>query len=61
MIHDIDLALSLAGAPVTSVLRPAARSSRGHNDVAEARLTFDNGVVATLVASRVARGGRAHR
>jgi predicted dehydrogenase len=54
MIHDIDLALTLAGAPVTDVSASGVRVVTGTNDVAEARLTFANGVVATLATSRVA-------
>ena len=54
MIHDIDLALALAGAPVTSVAASGVSVMTDLNDVAEARLTFANGVVATLATSRVA-------
>lgn len=54
MIHDIDLALALAKAPVISVEAAGAPVISGETDVVGARLTFDNGVVATLSASRVA-------
>lgn len=54
MIHDIDLALTLANAPVVSVSASGASIASDYNDVAEARLTFANGVVATLAASRIA-------
>ena len=57
MIHDIDLVLTLAGAPVVSVEASGARIVSATNDVAEARLTFANGVMATLSASRVAAKG----
>jgi predicted dehydrogenase len=57
MIHDIDLALTLAGAPVAEVAASGASVMTGLNDVAEARLAFSNGVVATLAASRVAPRG----
>ena len=57
MIHDIDLALALAGAPVASVAASGVSVRTGLNDVAEARLTFQNGVVATLATSRVAATG----
>ena len=57
MIHDIDLALSLAGAPVASVSASGISVMTDGNDVAEARLTFANGVVATLATSRVAAAG----
>jgi predicted dehydrogenase len=54
MIHDIDLALVLAGAPVLSVDAVGANVVSTTWDVAEAHLTFANGVVASLSASRVA-------
>jgi predicted dehydrogenase len=54
MIHDIDLALTLAGAPVASVEASGHSRVTATNDTAEARLTFANGVAATLAASRVA-------
>ncbi len=54
MIHDIDLALSLAGAPVESIEATGTAVVSSNIDAAEARLTFANGVVATLRASRVA-------
>jgi len=57
MIHDIDLALTLAGAPVASVAASGVSVATSLNDFAEARLTFGNGIVATLVASRVAEAG----
>jgi predicted dehydrogenase len=54
MIHDIDLVLTLAGAPVVSVAATGVSVATAFNDVVEARVTFANGVVATLAASRVA-------
>jgi len=57
MIHDIDLALTLAGSPVISVAASGVPVATRLNDLAEARLTFANGIVATLVASRVAAAG----
>jgi predicted dehydrogenase len=54
MIHDIDLALALARAPVISVSAAGTPVVSNENDVVGARLTFDNGVVANLSASRVA-------
>jgi predicted dehydrogenase len=58
MIHDIDLALTLAGVPVTSIRASGESVVTELNDVAEARLTFANGLVATLSASRVADRGQ---
>ncbi len=54
MIHDIDLVLTLAGSPVTSVAADGAATVSGLTDEAEAWLTFANGTVATLSASRSA-------
>ncbi|MCB1501410.1 MAG: Gfo/Idh/MocA family oxidoreductase [Bauldia sp.] len=54
MIHDIDLVLTLARAPVASVAASGVSVVTQRNDVVEARVTFDNGIVATLAASRVA-------
>lgn len=56
MIHDIDLVLTLAGSEVTSVAATGVSVATRHNDVVEARVTFANGIVATLATSRVAAG-----
>ncbi|MCF3935403.1 Gfo/Idh/MocA family oxidoreductase [Acuticoccus sp. M5D2P5] len=47
MIHDIDLAISLAGSQVREI------SARGESEAAEAHLRFANGVTAELSASRL--------
>lgn len=54
MIHDIDLVLTLAASPVASVAASGVSVATAHNDAVEARVTFANGVVATLATSRVA-------
>jgi len=54
MIHDIDLTLALAKAPVIAVEAAGTPVVTGETDVVGARLTFDNGLVASLSASRVA-------
>jgi len=54
MIHDIDLALTLARSPVASVSASGVVGVSGLVDEAEAWLTFANGAIATLSASRVA-------
>ena len=56
MIHDIDHVLAFAGAPVASVAASGASVKSETSDEAEAWLTFTNGVVATMSASRVADG-----
>jgi predicted dehydrogenase len=53
MIHDIDLVLSLAGGRLRKVDALGLSVLGGHEDVANARLEFDDGCVAALSASRV--------
>ena len=52
MIHDIDLLLSMVDAPVRSVAAVGVSVFGGHEDIANARIEFENGVVADLTASR---------
>jgi predicted dehydrogenase len=52
MIHDLDLILQLVRAPVASVAAVGVALFGGHEDVANARLTFANGCVANVTASR---------
>ncbi|MBX9787984.1 MAG: Gfo/Idh/MocA family oxidoreductase [Pirellulales bacterium] len=52
MIHDIDLALALTAAEVARVDALGLALFGRHEDVAQARLTFDNGCVANLSSSR---------
>ncbi len=54
MIHDIDLVLNLVNAPVASVDAVGARVLSDAEDLANARITFENGCVAMVKASRVA-------
>ncbi|MCS7166580.1 MAG: Gfo/Idh/MocA family oxidoreductase [Gemmatales bacterium] len=53
MIHDLDVALALVRQPVIEVHAVGVSLFGGHEDIAEAWLTFANGTVATLTASRV--------
>ncbi|MCE9547218.1 MAG: Gfo/Idh/MocA family oxidoreductase [Planctomycetia bacterium] len=53
MIHDLDVAIWLAQSPVVDVSAVGAAVIGPHEDVASARLTFANGCVANLNASRV--------
>jgi predicted dehydrogenase len=53
MIHDIDLVLSLTGGELVDVQASGLSVISGHEDLAEARLTFDCGLVAQLKASRI--------
>ena len=55
MIHDIDLALAIAGSDVVS-MSATGRVIMGESlDLATALLVFANGITATLTASRVAQ------
>jgi predicted dehydrogenase len=53
MIHDIDLVLSLVRSPVKHVDALGVSIFGTHEDMANARVHFANGCVATLTASRV--------
>ncbi len=53
MIHDIDLVLALVGGPVVRVEALGAALLGGHEDMAQARVTFAGGCVADLSACRV--------
>jgi predicted dehydrogenase len=52
MIHDIDLVLSMVAAPVRSVAAVGVNLFGDHEDVANARIEFEDGTVANLNASR---------
>ncbi len=52
MIHDLDVLLALVRSPVRSVEAVGVSLFGGHEDIANARLTFFNGCVANLTASR---------
>jgi predicted dehydrogenase len=53
MIHDIDLLLDLVGLPVESVTASGRAVVNGAIDHAIASFVFQNGPIATLIASRV--------
>jgi predicted dehydrogenase len=53
MIHDLDLAMTLAAAPVADVSAFGLTVLGPHEDMARARLHFANGVIADLSASRI--------
>ena len=53
MIHDIDIVLELAGSPLTQVDAVGSRVMGEQVDIANARLSFENGCVANVTASRV--------
>jgi predicted dehydrogenase len=55
MIHDIDLLLTLTGAAVQDVAAAGIPVLTPSIDIANARITFATGAVATITASRVSR------
>lgn len=54
MIHDIDVALSMIREPVARVDAVGVNVLGPHEDVCNARVTFEGGAVASLTASRLA-------
>ena len=54
MIHDIDLVLNLVNSPVEHLDAVGAHVLSATEDLANARITFQNGCVAMVKASRVA-------
>jgi predicted dehydrogenase len=54
MIHDIDIVLRLARSPVAKIDAVGVSVIGGPEDICNARLTFENGCVANMTASRLA-------
>jgi len=55
MIHDIDILLSLIDAPVKTISASGLSILTDSVDIAHARIQFENGTVASMVSSRVAK------
>ncbi|MBM4433541.1 MAG: Gfo/Idh/MocA family oxidoreductase [Chloroflexi bacterium] len=53
MIHDIDIALSIARSRVRSIGALGATDERGELEIVMAHLGFENGILADLIASKV--------
>jgi len=53
MIHDLDLVLTLVDSPIAHVDAVGAAVASAHEDIANARIRFENGAVATITASRI--------
>ena len=53
MIHDIDIILDFARSPVKSITADGVAVISNEIDIANARITFENGCVANVTASRV--------
>ncbi|MGB8226524.1 MAG: Gfo/Idh/MocA family oxidoreductase [Sedimentisphaerales bacterium] len=54
MIHDIDIILALAQSPVKKVEAVGVNVVADHEDICNARITFENGCIANVTASRLA-------
>ncbi len=54
MIHDIDIILSMARSPIKDVQAVGVNVLGEHGDIANVRILFEDGCVATLMASRLA-------
>ena len=55
MIHDIDILLGLVKSPVKQVEAVGVKVLTPSEDIANTRITFDNGAVANLTASRISK------
>jgi predicted dehydrogenase len=55
MVHDLDVILSITGAEVAAVEAVGVAVLTERVDIANARLRFDNGMIANLVTSRVSQ------
>lgn len=53
MIHDIDIMLALVKSEIKSIDAIGVKVLTGHEDIANARIKFENGAIANLTASRV--------
>lgn len=56
MIHDLDHVVAIAGAPIESIDAVGVPVATPEEDIANARLRFANGCVATVTASRISWG-----
>ena len=54
MIHDLDVVLSLVGRPIQKIDAVGISVMGEHEDICDARLTFEGGCVCTFTGSRVA-------
>ncbi len=54
MIHDIDIILSLVPSPINKISAAGACIYTEHEDIADAQITFENGVIAHILVSRAA-------
>ncbi len=55
MIHDIDIILALVSSPVKSIHASGVSLMTDSVDIANARIRFENGTVASMTSSRIAK------
>jgi predicted dehydrogenase len=55
MIHDIDIVLGLVKKDVSTIEAVGISTISDHEDVANVRLTFEDGTIADITASRVTK------
>ena len=55
MIHDLDIILQLANSPVKSINATGVSVLSSTEDIANARINFENGCVANVTASRISQ------
>ncbi|MDO4786958.1 MAG: Gfo/Idh/MocA family oxidoreductase [Fretibacterium sp.] len=53
MIHDIDIILSLVPSPIARIAATGRCVHTDHEDIADAQIAFENGVMAHILVSRV--------
>ena len=58
MIHDIDIVLGLVKSKVKMIEAVGVKIVSDHEDIANVRLTFENGTISDLIASRVTKKAR---
>lgn len=58
MIHDIDIVLGLVKSDVKLIEAVGVKIVSDHEDIANVRLTFENGTISDLIASRVTKKAR---
>ncbi len=54
MIHDIDIIMSLVPSKISKIAATGAKIFTDHEDIADAQITFENGVLAHILVSRIA-------
>jgi predicted dehydrogenase len=58
MIHDIDIVLALVKSSVKLIEAVGVKIVSDHEDIANVRITFENGTISDLIASRVTKKTR---